>query len=288
MKTGVSARGLFVLGFIILAATNIVVLTGVAANRSGSPEARLTLTERELQLPYSMFDENSGLSLRLVWRILSRDEDELNLPGSNPAVWFNAEKLEELGFAVNDYLDSPDRARDYKKPLSREVFIVLEEDGEAYREAVQRAKTALAREQGPLPENSDVEESRRAVQQAEKRVTEERLTQSRLFAIDAGLDPEELRAGYPDRSRFIIARALVTPRFYEENGRKKAEGYINRLSIQSIHVPLKHRQLFDTILAQDRSKGREFRRPRYQVTVAYGSRLEPWIESVRPLGDSSE
>jgi hypothetical protein len=126
------------------------------------------------------------------------------------------------------------------------------------------------------------------VQQAEKRVKEERLTQSRLFAIDAGLDPEELRARYPDRSRFIIARGLVTPRFYEENGRKKADGYINRLSIRSIHVPLRHRQLFDTILAQDVAKGREFKRPRYQVVVDYGSRLEPWIESVQPLDNSAD
>jgi hypothetical protein len=63
MKILLSSRALFLLGFFMIVATNIVVLSGVASNRSGNPESEVILTERELQLPYKIHEENSGLTL---------------------------------------------------------------------------------------------------------------------------------------------------------------------------------------------------------------------------------
>ncbi len=51
MKMLLSSRGLFTLGFVILLATNIIVFSGVASNRSGNLEAQIILSERELTLP---------------------------------------------------------------------------------------------------------------------------------------------------------------------------------------------------------------------------------------------
>jgi len=49
-----------------------VALTGVYLNRSGEPDSRLTLSQRELTLPWGwgMAKENSGMALRLNWRII--------------------------------------------------------------------------------------------------------------------------------------------------------------------------------------------------------------------------
>ena len=52
----------------LVAATNLIVLAGVAYNRSGAPDAEVTLTEREVALPWrtsEIGEEDTGVSLRL-------------------------------------------------------------------------------------------------------------------------------------------------------------------------------------------------------------------------------
>ena len=288
MKIRLSSRGLFAMGFVILIVTNIVVLSGVASNRAGTPETRITITERELQLPYRVHEENSGLTLRLVWRALGQDEDYNNYNNWRSPVWFSAEKLEELGFNIDKYLSSKDDASFYKQPIPKEVFIVLENNGEPYKEAVKRAEIALEKEKDLFQFNSGDKRLRDNFERAEKRLKRERITASRLFAIDAGLDPQKLREKYHDRTRFIITKGLVKPRYNYNKKRKEVFGYITKLSVASIHVPLKHRKIFDAILVQDKSKRNEFRPPRYEVALAYGSRFEPWIVSVQYRGDKSD
>lgn len=284
MKIPLSSRGLFTLGFVILVATNIVVLSGVASNRSGNPETQITLNERELQLPYRVHEENSGLTLRLAWRTLGKNED----PDWRSPAWFIAEKLEELGFNIDDYLNSKDNVTFYKQPIPKEVFVVLENNGEPYREAVKRAEMALEKEEGLFKSNSGDKGLRDNLERAEKRLKRERITKSRLFAIDAGLDPKILREKYGDRTRFIITKGLVKPRYNHDKKRKKVFGYITQLNVENIHVPLKYRKEFDAILIRDKSKKNEFGSPRYEVELAYGSRLEPWIVSVKHMDDKSD
>ncbi len=43
---------------------------------------------------------------------------------------------------------------------------------------------------------------------------------------------------------------------------------------------VKYRQKFESILNQTRPKNNTILPPRYEVTLAYGSRFEPWITSV--------
>lgn len=279
MKLHLSPGRLFALGFVLVAAVNIVVLSGVAANRSGEPECKISLSERELQLPYTIDKENSGLALRLTWRILDKDDQYRSTTSWNSPAWFNTDKLEELGFKIQDRINSSGDSAFDRKILPKEVFVVLENDGEPYREAVKRAESALAREEGLLKTHPDDKELRANHERAEQRLQRERTAESRLFAIDVGLDPEELRKKYSDRTRFILASGKVQPR-YDWDKKKEVSGYISELSIASIHVPRKHRRILDSIVAQGRSRGMTFEPPRYQVELAYGSRLEPWVVSV--------
>lgn len=291
MKILLSSRGLFALGFMVLAATNIIVLFGVASNRSGNHDAQIILTERELQLPYQTYQthkENSGLSLRLDWRALGRDEDTVNYMDRRSPAWFNAEKLEELGFNINDNLSSKDNKTFYRKSIPKEVFIVLENDGEPYRAAVKRAEVAFEKEGGLLKANPEDKMLRGNFERAEKKLKRMRITESRLYAIDAGLDPKKLRKKYGDQARFIIAKGLVKPTYHGDNKGKEVVGYITKLSIENIHVPLNYRKIFDVVLAQGKLKHNEFAPPRYKVELAYGSRLEPWIMSVESMDDKSD
>ena len=91
---------------LLLLLTNIVVLAGIAYNRSGEPLLSLELTERELPLMYSASskEENSGTTLSLRWQILDPDEDweYQNRTYGTPA-WLDDKKLTELGFDIKKF-----------------------------------------------------------------------------------------------------------------------------------------------------------------------------------------
>lgn len=274
MKITVSSRWLFSIGLVLIVVTNIVALSGVAANRAGAPEALITLTERELPIKWR-HEENSALALQLDWRALSKNYDDLGYYDWRSPGWFTAEKLQELEFKIDN-----DPTRD----ITKEVFIVLEFNGEPYREAVKRAEMTLEKEKGLFELNSDDQRLRDNFEYAEKRLQRERLAESRLFAIDAGLDPVQLRGEYADRKRFIITKGLVTPRHYYREDKEEIGGFIRKLSVENIHVPRKVGQDLDAILLGKKWTGK-VRPPRYQVQLAYGNRLEPWIVSITQLDD---
>ena len=118
---------------------------------------------------------------------------------------------------------------------------------------------------------------------AAKRLEKERIAASRLFAVDAGLDPARLRETYADRARFIVTRGLVKPVYEYEKKRRRVRGYIQRLSVETIHVPLKHREILDALRAKRRSRSSTVEPPRYEIELAYGRRFEPWIVSVKAV-----
>ncbi|WP_051305939.1 DUF4824 family protein [Desulfogranum mediterraneum] len=290
MKKRLSSRALFALASILLAAANIVLLAGVAANRSGSPESLTILSERELQLPYRLHKEDSGLALRLVWRSLDRDPDEpADQSGWQSPAWFTAKKLEALGFKGADLLRQSDDDHHFQEPLPREVFLVLELDGPAFQENLRRAENKRAREQRLLSVDRADKTLQANYDRASKRLKSEGLSRSRLFVIDAGLDRIKLRARYPDRGRFILVKGLVRAGYRGKREKRELFGIISALSTPRIQVTRKQRAALDSLLAREPNGREELQPPRYTVRLAYGNRLEPWIVEVQliePEGDS--
>ena len=278
MNQTIVARLLFVVGCILLATVNYTVLSRVAANRQGQPDARLLLTERELPKINRLAQENNGVALRLAWRTLSREDNEYD---DRKPSWLSGKKLEELGFHFSDALEVEQR-RD-RAPLSRQVFVVLEYNGGAYHNAIKRAERALEKEEDALRANPADKGLQSARQQAKKRLRNEEISQSRLFAVDAGLDPQRLRASYDDASRFIVAPGVVRMTYRVENGRAWATGQLDEISVDKVHVPLEQRRALDAILQQNKASQGDNKPPRYQAELLYGSRREPWIAAIRPL-----
>lgn len=283
MKGLLSSRGLFVVGFVVLLATNVAVLLGVASNRSGEPEAVVVLTEREVQLPYRVHVEDSGLALRLAWRAIGEEKEETYYVDWRTPEWFNGEKLKEVGFDVEDLTRPEYTSERYKVPVAREVLIVFEYDGEPHKEAVRRAERALEKAKKSFELDRENEELGKNLERAEKRLEGEEVWESRLFAIDAGLDAARLREKYPNRERFIITPGVVEPTTYYSDDEKELQGYISWLSVGNINVPLRLRRELATFLDIDKSGNSESRRPRYRIELAYGKRLEPWIRSVSQI-----
>ena len=282
MKSLLSSRGLFIMGFVLLIASNIFVLTGVALNRSGDPDALVELTERELKLPAYIPRENSGVSLRLEWRVLGDAvENEYGYYGhwTHPQ-WFTADKLAELGVDVKAFENFRKDFDAYKEPIAKEVFIVLENNSALHTIAIERARNAYEKAEEQSANRPDDKNLAEKAERIKEQYEREQIERSRLFAVDAGLDPETLRKKYADTAKYIISKGLIKPSRTYKKGNEKVVGHISNLSIENIHVPLDHRKIFDEMMAEKKARMDTITPPRYSVQLAYGGRLEPWIVSV--------
>lgn len=273
MNTNLSSNRLFAIGFIILLVTNGLILFSVASNRSGPVEAQVVLTERELKLPFQIHKENSGLVLRISFRVPVKDDKDTYGYGRSPA-WLDEQKLKTLGFNLKKKVDSPPDTGEDKPPLPKEVFIVLEMGGTPYEQALKKAQQVLKNQETRYELSKADTQIKKQVDAAKKRLDRERFVNSRLFAVDAGLNSKPLRVKYPDRSRYIIVKAIVTHGSHER-------GRIKMLSVDQIYVPLKYRRILDDVLDRKALKTRDENPSPYQVELAWGRRLEPWVVSVK-------
>lgn len=275
-------RHTLIAGLALILLTNAVALLGVYRNRSGEPESMLTLTQRELQQPYGwgMYRENSGVSLRINWRVPSAERNwNYSYSGGNPP-WLDQDKMASLGFDVSPSKDTQDKFRWASRQLAKEVLLVLELDGPAYQQALQRAQQYAAEQDAKLAALPDDKAMQNNAKSAHEEARREEQDNSRLFAIDAGLDLNELRAQYPDRNRYAIVRAQVRP--WSIGAQGKIAGYINGISIAEINVPHEYHAAFDIRVRP--AIGQAAGRRMFEASVAFGRRLEPWLVSISTGG----
>ena len=262
-------------GIALILVTNAVAMGGVAWNRSGDPESVLKLTQRELQQPdYSgMNRENSGMSLRLNWRISAGDKSRNYSYSGGAPDWLDQAKMESLGFDIAEAQRMKNDYRWANRQLSKEVLLVLEMDGPTYQQVLQRTRQNAAEQDAKVAAQPDSEELKRQAKHRQDEVRREEQENSRLFAVDAGLSQAELRAKYPDRNRYAIVRALVRP--WSTGAQGKIVGYVDRSSNDSINVPYEYRAQFER-----RVSGQPYGRQSFEASIAFGQRLEPWLIAV--------
>ena len=273
-----------VAGLSLIALTNAVALLGVAYNRSGEAEAQLRLTQRELQPPYQGYGnrENSGLALKLLWRVLNEQPGDAQFnnwryagTGGTPA-WLDQAKMEALGFdtPAPAAASTPRGRMRYEKQLPREVLLVLELDGPAYQRSLELATQYAARAQATLASAPGDKSVATRANNAREALEWETYRNSRLFLVDAGLDAAALRAKYPEASRYPMVRGQVRLQSFNANA-DKVRGTLSGLSIESINVPFALRDVFDTAVRAGDIDPRN--KTSFETSVAFGKRLEPWI-----------
>ena len=273
-------------GALLILLANAVALTGVYLNRSGEPEARVTLSQRELGMPWGGMrtDENSGLALGLNWRVNTLNAGEyydggFGYSGGTPD-WLDEPRMKALGFDVATVAAAPAGRRRFERQLQREVLLVLELDGPARQQALERSRANAARHEAARLANADSKEFADKAKRAQEQLQNEETINSRLFAIDAGRDRATLRTKYPDRSRYLILKALVRPRLETRAGKTLVTGYVSELAATRINVPHAMRPMLAPALRMPQ------RTPlraglQFEATLAVGQRLEPWLETVR-------
>ena len=263
-------------GLALVVLTNAVALGGAAYNRMGEPQGTLKLGERELSPPYAWnrMTENSGLTLQLRWRSLpaaaSTPRGRTVYGNDRNPGWLDARKMRELGFDANAIptahpFDNPFSSH---RQLPRDVFVVLELDGPAYQESLRRAEAAV----DPASAASAPRDASR--QQAQVALESDQRTETRLFAVDAGLDGSVLRARYPDRTMYAIVRGRVSP--MRDRVSDKLGGYIDGLGVDEINVPLQLRPVFEGVEPLNTFGGGK-PAVHFDATVVFGQRSEPWL-----------
>ena len=269
-------RATLIAGLALIAITNAIALGGAAYNRSGQPDSTLALSDRELQMPYAAWSgsENSGLSLRLNWRVLQEPASGEPLyryfsgRGSTPA-WLDAQKMASLGFSsyAPEALVDPREESAYERQLPRDVLLVLELDGPAYRLSLERLGRAAQEIEAKNLRGQGKKDSDTMIDRETRR-------SSRLFVVDAGLDREALRHQFPDRTKYAIVRGQVRPSRMQ--GARAGSGVIEGLSVESVNVPLQLRAALEGALPPDRRyRGEDTER--FEATVVWGQRMEPWL-----------
>ena len=249
-------------GLLLIAGVNAIALVGAFYNRSGIPDSTLRLTDRELKMPYEWrgAKENSGLALDLRWRVLPPDKvGEMASPyhfsGTTP-IWLDEAKMLSLGFDL--VAGNSESVRGHMQ--TKELFLVLELDGPAYKESLKRVERDSKK-------NKDGAET----------LAKEHENHTRMFVVDAGLEPVALRAKFPDRHRYAITRGQIHSVWQSDRGNQMLVGTISELSVNNINVPFEIRKVFEGVgdFSNDSSRSPV----QYQVDVSYGQRFEPWITS---------
>lgn len=268
-------------GIALIALTNAIALGGVAWNRSGEPDSVLTLTQRELSNPYRFgFDRDSGgLQLRLRARVLNVESaaafyaDHYGTPE-----WLDRAKLGALGFDVSERPDAPSGSRRYGRLLPRETLMVLEIDGPAWRKALERARKRAENEAAKVTAGTGKMGPGTPAHNAAEFLKREETSNSRLFAVDAGLDAQALRAKYPDRTRYAIVRGTVRAQYHGGRGKDaRWTGLIEGLDNVQINVPIEFRKALESTPRSATWVPTTESGPPFEVTVAFGKRFEPWI-----------
>jgi len=277
-------------GIALIVLTNAVALGGVWWNRAAPPESMLTFSERELGLPWRSLrtQENSGLELKLRWRVANPDsggESVSTFPfNSGTPAWLDSARLQALGFAVGDLITDAGQRR-FTRQQPRPAILVLELDGPARQQALEQARENAVRHATAAAVNPGSKEFANRAKSAQDALAREESSNSRLFAIDAGRDAESLRARYPDRTRFLLVPATVRPRLHHpKHGTPQATGTITQPDSPGLHVPHALSAPLEGLHA--RGTGEPGGEDRFTAVVSTGRRLESWIEAIQVTAQS--
>jgi hypothetical protein len=239
----------------------MVILTYAAilgyARRNQASPAGGTLELTEQEAPLvPQWGESTVTLLHLRWEV------ESAWPGVHgPAAWIDALKLRELGIDCSLPVTDPLAARHYASQPPVRALVVLELAGEAWQR--ERLKREL---------------------------------RTRLFVVDAGLDPVALRQRYPDPQRHVLAVGLIRPTFVDRaspGGERLAVprigGRVVGLLPSVIFVPRPHAGVLREFRSTpDSEEPDPSRAPHCAVALAWGTQYTPWVTGARRMPPGSD
>ena len=260
-----------IFGLSLIVVTNLFVFSNILANRFLGEVNTLTLSERELKVPYNygLHKEDSSLVLDINWRVKHSDAD---------GYWYNRqlpttpEKIVSLGFQLPDESNS----RRFTHQLEQELYWLIEFDGSAYREVIKRlnAKIDAAKTQFELDGH---DESKKELKRLQELLEQELEVRSRLFVIDVAARPEALDLEEATDEYFIVVGRVKPGVHYDYQSKEKPQPksyylHLRDMSVESIYVPLAYSKGVRQKVKNQRNENIQ-----YSLVVNWGSQYEPWV-----------
>ncbi|WXL27638.1 DUF4824 family protein [Ectopseudomonas mendocina] len=258
------------LGIGLITAVNVAILSGVYLNRQMPADSVVELSERELAVAFGRgsYDFHTGAQLGLRYRWPTVDGAEQGI---------RADQLRRLGFDVSP---EPASCNSLLLPRfsERKALLVLELNGDSYRAEVERGRQAQVVARQRLKAKPGSKMLARAIETADKDLEYQTMHASRLMVVDSGLDPIELRALYPDRTKYVLLPVKLRPGIRAAAG---ASGfcvpYASATQLNgAIHLPVG----FRAELVRNQTEGSRADVKPFIAKIAFGKRLEPWILSM--------
>ncbi|MCU1716991.1 DUF4824 family protein [Pseudomonas sp. 5P_3.1_Bac2] len=253
-------RRYLLLSISLIVALNAWLLGSVWWNRQEPVDSQLQLSQREL--PQYRSSYSAGLRLKRELHISYRWPDQ-------QAENLSVEQMSQLGFD----LQRCERQR-YSWQPSREAFMVLELNGPAYQQELARAKQRLENARAALRRQPARKARQQVLQSAEKDYQRTEQVLSRLLVVAVGVDAQQLRQQYGQRTMYAIVPAVVEARldYSAADHQAQCTGYA-RMANTQLSVPLALRQPgLASATAQDLN---------FTAQVAFGRTLEPWLQTVQ-------
>ncbi len=251
-----TSKQLYLAAIATVIVSNLALFATAFYNRSGDQLREISLSQRELPLLRPGY-ESSNLSFGLTWNI---EQNDLSKFSHYPA-WLDTAKLISLGFDPES-LEAKTSRND-----ERQVFLALEFNGNAYQRTLERAQKHLL-------EASEVKRKR-----AEEQFRHWQTTASRLFVIDADVTLDTLKARYTDQPNIIFIKGIVSARY--SSYIKAVTAYIDTSRKVKVNMPLPIRQALGITMDAIKNSDEKLFSLEYDVVLAFGLRLEPWIVSAR-------
>lgn len=238
-------------------------LLGAAVwNRGGAPQF-ITLTERELGLPFTWEngrdDDDAELRLRFEWERRTDPQDA--------RAWLTDSKLGEIGFDMLLPVGGPAAESFYGHMLPRVAWAAFELDGPAWRAISQR----------------------RQVRAGEGGARFDPRSRSRLVPVDVARDAGALRRRYEGQPVTVMP-AVVDVRYDNHPAQGPVVwGWIVRLVSDSVSVPPRLRSRLKGLprrtppsaAQREGEPPSEVPPPRYEVDLGVGRLGVPWVVDIR-------
>ena len=278
-------RGLMV-AIVTVVVADLAMLAGVRVDRSSDDIVFVTLDERELRLERP---EDGSSTLRLRFEGVDvgphwTTGDQLRRTG-----WIGPETLAALGFDLSIPAGDARAAQHYQSALSRPAVVAFDVGTDAWDRRLaewrerRRAQDVIA---GGVVRQGEPEAS----------IADVAAGASRLVPIDVASDAAALRGKYRHRAATLVLPVVVALRFdrgERVHSRTEVLGAVTEVLPRAIVVPARFlpvvKALETTTAPPPRADvpGVLAHAPRYDVTIAIGPALRPWIVDLRPLHRSA-
>jgi hypothetical protein len=270
-------KRLLIIAAVLVIITNAFIFARVAYNRGGELRT-ITLTERELSVPYNYFrdkSENSGLSFYIKWQTAAEDVTDY-FYSSNRSLEVGPEKLKALGFSVPEDCGGIKVSRG-GRDKSRKLWVVLEYDGPAYARDVETLEKHLARRTREIG-SVEAEKEQHELKRIEERLQAVKEYESRLYLVDVAPDKDKLWKLYGADPRNLIFAADVGNGSYCNNVQWELKIYISELLPSRINIPRRFHAALENLTGLESRDANH--PPRYSATIAMGKLSEPWLLEV--------